>query len=93
MKEHAKTGRIIDTRHSKLRQSQRFVTFPEVMQVLENGWHEKAKDEWKEEHKSWNYAIRGKTVDGLELRVPVFYDDDDPDVTYFGVTTVVKLED
>lgn len=91
VQEHAKVGRIIDTRHSKCRQGERLVTFPEIMQVLETGWHEKNKDEWKEEYNTWNYAIRGKTLDGIELRVPVFFDDKDPELTYFGVVTVIKL--
>lgn len=91
VKEHAEVGRIIDTRHSKGRQKERFVTFSEIVQVLNTGWHEKIKDEWKIEFQAWNYSIRGKTIDGVELRVPVFFDDSDPKVTYFGVVTVVKL--
>jgi hypothetical protein len=91
VQEYAKDGRIIDTRHSKIRQGERFVTFPEIIQVLEKGWHEKNKDEWKDEYSTWNYSIRGKTLDGIELRVPVFFDDKDPKVTYFGVVTVIKL--
>lgn len=47
VKEHVRDGRIIDTRHSKERQRERYVTFSEIMQVLEAGWHEKIKDEWK----------------------------------------------
>lgn len=81
VQEHAKNGRIIDTRHSKLRQGERIVTFPEIIQVLETGWHEKIKDEWKDEFQAWNYAIRGKTLNGLELRIPVFFDDEDPETT------------
>ena len=49
VKEHARDGRIIDTRHSKERQRERYITFSEIMQVLETGWHEKIKDEWKVE--------------------------------------------
>lgn len=89
--EHAKLGRIIDTRHSITRQNERLVTFSEIIEVLESGWHEKNKDEWKHEHQAWNYSIRGKTIDGTELRVPVFFDDSDPKVSYFGVVTVIKL--
>ncbi len=86
-----KEGKIIDTRHSKDRQRERFVTFPEIIEVLTTGWHEKVKDKWKEEYNTWNYSIRGKTLDSAELRVPVFFDDKNPEYTYFGVVTVVKL--
>lgn len=89
--EHVKNGRIIDTRHSKIRQQERVVTFPEIIQVLEAGWHEKVKDEWKTEYNTWNYSIRGKTLDGVELRIPVFFDDNNPKITYFGIVTVIKL--
>jgi hypothetical protein len=89
--QHAKIGRIIDTRHSIFRQNGREVTFSEIIQVLEEGWHEKIKDEWKAEYSAWNYSIRGRTLDGDELRVPVFFDNKDPKVTYFGVVTVIKL--
>ena len=35
------------------------------------GRREEQKDEWNERLKEWNYAYRGKTVDGTELRVAV----------------------
>lgn len=91
VRQHAKAGRVIDTRHSIVRQNEREVTFSEIIQVLEEGWHEKIKDEWKAEYNAWNYSIRGKTLDDVELRVPVFFDDKDPKVTYFGIVTVIKL--
>ena len=88
---HVKNGRVIDTRHSKVRQNERLITFSEILQILENGWHEKVKDEWKAEFNAWNYSIRGSTLDGVELRVPVFFDDKDPKMTYIGIVTVIKL--
>lgn len=91
VQEHVRAERIIDTRHSINRKHERQVTFIEIIQVLQTGWHEKNKDEWKPEYDTWNYAIRGKTMDDIELRVPVFYDDDDPQFTYFGIATVIKL--
>lgn len=91
IQEHVKLGRIIDTRHSQVRQRERLITFLEIIQVLEGGWHEKVKDEWKLEFNTWNYSIRGKTLDGVELRIPVFFNSEDPNMTYFGVVTVIKL--
>jgi hypothetical protein len=43
-------------------------------QAIARGHHEKRKDEYKTEHKCWNYSIRGKTVDARELRVAVSLD-------------------
>lgn len=64
------------TDHATDRQSERRVTRPEYVYVLKNGYHEKSKDEFKEEFQAWNYAIRGKTIDGRDLRVPVSFDKD-----------------
>lgn len=41
----------------------------DVFRVLKKGRREEEKDEWNERLKEWNYAYRGKTVDGTELRV------------------------
>jgi len=48
---------------------------------------EKSKDEFKTEWQTWNYAIRGKTVDGRELRVAVSFDEED----YLLMITVMEL--
>ena len=44
--------------------------------VLKNGRHEKAKDKFEEAFSSWNYAVRGKTVDKEDLRVIVSFDEE-----------------
>jgi hypothetical protein len=38
------------------------------------GYWERAKDEFKEEFQAWNYAIRGCTIDGRELRIAIALD-------------------
>jgi|ERR1700722_10214215 uncharacterized protein DUF4258 len=68
------SGGYVFTGHALKRVSEREVSQPEVEQVLTTGYHEKSKDEFKEEFQSWNYAIRGKTVDSRELRVAVTFD-------------------
>jgi uncharacterized protein (DUF1015 family) len=46
----------------------------EVEHVLKNGLREERKDEFKEEFNTWNYAIRGKTLDrDKELRIAVSF--------------------
>ncbi len=67
-------GRYLDTRHATERQEERSITRPELLKVLRTGFHEKKKDQFKEEYQAWNYAIRGKTVDERNLRVIVSFD-------------------
>lgn len=43
------------------------------------------------ERMNFKLGIRGKTLNGLELRIPVFFDDEDPEMTYLGVATVINL--
>jgi phage terminase large subunit-like protein len=64
----------LDTRHATERQEERSITRPELLKVLRTGFHEKKKDQFKEEYQAWNYAIRGKTVDERNLRVIVSFD-------------------
>lgn len=68
------TGKYLDTRHATERQAERDITRPEVLKVLRTGFHEKKKDQFKEEYQTWNYAVRGKTVDARNLRVIISFD-------------------
>lgn len=74
VKGHLDKGTYLDTRHAIERKQQRSITLPEIIHVLHNGYHEKRKDEFKEEYAAWNYAICGKTVDGRRLRVCISFD-------------------
>ncbi len=77
VREAVKRGDYRDLMHAQVRGNERNITRPEYTHVLRTGRHEKAKDEFNERYESWNYAIRGKTVDGKELRVIVSFDDAD----------------
>lgn len=76
VKECLELGMYYDTTHATLRKGQRRVGLQDVLYVLKNGYHEKKKDEYKPEYKDWNYAIRGKIVDGKELRIAIAFDED-----------------
>ncbi|MBI4600577.1 MAG: DUF4258 domain-containing protein [Planctomycetes bacterium] len=69
-------GMYRDTRHVLERRAERQVSLPEILQALESGFHERRKDEFKEEWQAWNYAIRGWTVDRRELRIVVSFDEE-----------------
>ena len=67
-------GKYLYTGHAHQRLQKRVVTRQEVRQVLRNGYHEKRKDEFIEEYNSWNYSIKGTTIDKRVLRVIVSFD-------------------
>jgi hypothetical protein len=68
------SGNFTPVDHAKVRLNQREVTIAEVKQVVEGGYRELKKDEFKKEHNAWNYSIRGKTVDKRSLRIAVSLD-------------------
>ena len=72
--------------HALLRMTERKVTIPEVVHVLETGHHEKSKDTYDSLHGDWNYCVVGQTVDGRRLRVVVALDP-----TSMLVVTVIVL--
>ena len=41
-------ARYRDTRHATERKEERCIGLPEIRQVIENGWHERSKDEFKD---------------------------------------------
>lgn len=69
-------GRYRETVHAVYRKQQRKIVLPEILDVLCNGRHEKRKDAYDEQYKDWNYAIRGKTVNGDDMRVIVSFDEE-----------------
>ena len=78
-------GRYLDTRHAWERQNDRRINRPEILYVLKCGRHEKSKDKFNEFHHTWNYAVRGKTVDRRELRVIVSFDEN-------GILIITAIE-
>lgn len=69
------SGLYFDTRHATDRQSERSITRTEVLYVLRNGRHEKSKDIYQVQYRTWNYAIRGKTIDKRDIRVIISFDE------------------
>ena len=70
-------GRYLDTSHAALRKQQRQISLTHVHYVIRNGYHEKRKDQYQPEYDDWTYAIRGKNIDGRDLRIAIAFDDDD----------------
>ncbi|MFU8802607.1 MAG: DUF4258 domain-containing protein [Bradymonadaceae bacterium] len=61
--------------HARSRMIERDIDLPDVIYTLRHGWHEKSKDQFDETYDSWNYAVRGKTVDDRNLRIVVTFDE------------------
>lgn len=74
VQECIRLGRYRDTMHAVERQKERKISLPEIIHVLNTGRHEKSKDRFDEAFQSWNYAIRGWSLDGVELRVIISFD-------------------
>ncbi len=75
------------TNHARERQEQHKVTLPNLLYILTNGFHEKDKTLYSNEFQTWKYAIRGKTIDGLdEFRVIVAFENE------MAVLTIIRLK-
>lgn len=69
-----KSGRFYDTRHAVDQKIARSITLSEVRMIVENGYWEKRQDEYKPQYKAWNYSIRGRTLDGRDLRIIISFE-------------------
>jgi Domain of unknown function (DUF4258) len=67
----AADGFVLYSKHANERMLQRGIIKPEVEYVLMNGRHEVKKDQFNKLYSTWDYAIKGKTVDGRNLRIIV----------------------
>jgi hypothetical protein len=65
----AEDGHLLYSSHANERMAQRNIIKPEVEYILSNGHHEARKDKFNKEFESWDYAIKGKTIDGRNLRI------------------------
>lgn len=82
-----RNGAYVISNHAKLRQGERCITLGDIINIIDTGYHEKKKDEYKSEHNDWNYAIRGQTLDQDEARVCVSFIEE----SHCVVITVIRL--
>lgn len=81
-------GAYVISNHAKLRQSERCFTIGDIKNIISTGYHEKKKDEYKDEFDDWNYAIRGKTLEDEQARVCIAF----VEASQFVIITVIRLE-
>jgi hypothetical protein len=74
IKKCLENGRYKFSKHALERKAERALELPDILCVLETGYHESAKDSWSQEYKTWNYAIRGETTDQNLARIIVSFD-------------------
>lgn len=63
------------SKHAINRELEREIHLPDVLYVLKNGYHEKQKTTFDELYQTWKYAVRGKTLDKVDVRIIVAFDD------------------
>lgn len=87
LKQAVLKGQLNYSQHAVMRMRERDIVRLEVEYVLKNGFHEKRKDLINEAFGSWDYAVRGKTLDGRRLRIIVAFER-----PHFLVITTIDLE-
>jgi hypothetical protein len=76
IKECIANGNFVVTSHAFIRQSERMISLPESLHILETGYEEKKKTCFDITHNTWKYAIRGKTIrDELDVRIIIAFDE------------------
>ena len=77
IKKCIESGRYVLSKHALDRQNEREISLPETLHVLKNGYEEKGKTCFDMDKNSWKYAIRGKTIRRVDVRVIISFDEDD----------------
>ena len=67
-------GNYLPTFDAECRQLERDITLLDALHVIKNGYREMKHDQYKEEWSTWNYAIRGITLQQDTARVIISFD-------------------
>ncbi len=70
-------GLYRQSKHAIDRELERKIDLLDVLYVLKNGYHEKQKTSFDEVFQKWKYAVRGNTLDEIDIRIIVAFDDND----------------
>ena len=76
VREHIREGTYVLAKHAMERQKNRSINLPDILHVLQYGKHEKEKDLFDVKRQTWKHAIRGKTINGVDLRVIVAFQEE-----------------
>lgn len=86
VRSHIENRKYRVTEHALQQQQLRSLKLPDVLEVLRNGVHEREKTSFSNKFQTWNYAIRGKTVDGGDVRVIIAFECD------MVIITAIRLQ-
>ena len=84
-KEHIARHSYRISTHALQRQKERSISLREILYVLKNGHHEEKYSSFALKEQTWKYAIRGKTFDGIDLRIIVAF------VEEMVIVTAIKI--
>lgn len=70
-------GLYRQSKHAIGREIEREIDLPDVLYVLKTGYHEKQKTSFDDAFQTWKYAVRGKTLDGKDIRIIVAFDENE----------------
>lgn len=80
-------GAYVISDHAYGRGKERTLSLGDIKNVIMTGYHEKSKDEYKEEFMDWNYAIKGKALDSELARICVAFAQENNLI----IVTVIRL--
>lgn len=75
IRECIEKGSVRQSKHAINREIERNIDLPDVLYVLKNGYHEKQKTSFDEAFQTWKYAIRGKTLEAMDIRIIISFDE------------------
>lgn len=73
-RDRIESGKYIATFHAECRQLERDITLLDALHVIRHGFREAKHDQYKDDWQSWNYAIRGTTLQDETVRVVISFD-------------------
>jgi hypothetical protein len=60
-------GKIREMRHSSKDRSYRNISEDDILAMLQGKWKLAATPDWDEQHRNWEYKIKGSDIEGEEL--------------------------
>lgn len=88
--QHIRLRRYRLSRHAMERLRARSLELHDLVSILRRGFHEESKSVFNIKMQTWNYAIRGKTLDGVDARVVIAFEKDMIIITAIRLTNRKK---
>lgn len=77
IQECIENGKYILSEHAIIRMKERDIDLTDTLYLFKYGYHEKKKTSFDDIFQTWKYAIRGKTIDELDVRIIISFDKND----------------